>query len=332
MFRHLMVWRDLDQDGVSQAGELQSLTDAGIALLATASTQGIVEDGKNAITDSGEYGRTDGSRGSLVSVRFHYRAGVTKYLGPVTIDPAMESLPKMDGAGEAKSLSAAMTEDPRLRELVTDFTKLSLADAPVLEARTTDIVLRWYRADEADPAGRGPNIDGRVLAALERMHGTPWRNQAGSPDPHAKAAALLMEAWREDVGYRMVVFLAQTPLGQELFRGLAFEARIFIVLPNDLTLEEALANLRRRSPSDPARKLRYWRSMVLALDVLCPEFKEAVPRGARDGFKERFAAAIEATLSAEGVPYGYEQIRIGMFKDSGEFVLPKETFTFPQEQ
>ncbi|MGB9367334.1 MAG: hypothetical protein WCE79_15105 [Xanthobacteraceae bacterium] len=66
----LKVWRDFNEDGVTQAGELTSLADSGIASISVTGTpqQEVFEEG-NQITATSSFTRTDGTTGTIVSLR-----------------------------------------------------------------------------------------------------------------------------------------------------------------------------------------------------------------------------------------------------------------------
>jgi len=221
VFADLLVWRDLNGDGISQAGELQSLASLGIASINLTTTQDFVENGENYMVDFGSYTKTDSTTAEIVDVWFAFDAQATQYRGTVTIDPATEGLPKMRGYGETKDLDAAMSEDAQLLSMVSDFADLTVADAASLEARAEAILLRWHGADAVDAKSRGNHIDGQWLTALEGMYGLPWSNGSVS-NPNPNAGGLLAEAWRDYKTTMMVRLLAQTPLGQVLFPGLAY--------------------------------------------------------------------------------------------------------------
>jgi hypothetical protein len=110
-FADLKVWRDLNGDGISQAGELQGLPALGIASFDLTTTQDFVEQGENILTDFGSYTRTDNSTADIVDVWFGFDAQLTQYRGEVDIDPATDGLPKLRGYGETKDLAASMSED-----------------------------------------------------------------------------------------------------------------------------------------------------------------------------------------------------------------------------
>lgn len=68
-FANLRIWRDLDQDGITDAGELSSLASLGIAGFNTAKTANnqVLPDG-NRIADLGTYIRSDGSTATMGDV------------------------------------------------------------------------------------------------------------------------------------------------------------------------------------------------------------------------------------------------------------------------
>ena len=113
-FASLRVWQDLNQDGISQAGELKTLSDLGIESFNVASINHsqLLANG-NQIADTGSYTRTDGSTGT---------AGVTAGMAdinlavdtfhrtftdviPTTVDTA--TLPDMQGSGVVRDLREA---------------------------------------------------------------------------------------------------------------------------------------------------------------------------------------------------------------------------------
>jgi hypothetical protein len=67
-FAGLLVWRDGDADGVTDAGELVSLADAGITAIDLPSSPGDgALDGQDVV-GTGSFTRTDGSAGTYIEV------------------------------------------------------------------------------------------------------------------------------------------------------------------------------------------------------------------------------------------------------------------------
>jgi hypothetical protein len=66
---------------------------------------------------------------------------------------------------------------------------------------------------------------------------------------------------------------------------------------------------------------RNWRVMAQLLYAMYPQFKETVPKELQDKFETAFVAMIDATLAAEGVPFGYEEQRGARINRSGNPVM-----------
>ena len=77
-FANLRIWQDLNQDGISQAEELKTLEEAGIASISVTKTEHskVLPNG-NLIADLGTYTRTDGSTATV---------GETAELGDVDLN------------------------------------------------------------------------------------------------------------------------------------------------------------------------------------------------------------------------------------------------------
>lgn len=113
-FAQLRVWRDTDQDGVTDAGELSTLSSLGIAGFNTAKTENdqVLADG-NHIADLGTYIRTDGSTATmgdvgemadidLVEDTFHRR-----FDDEIPLTEQAQQLPTMQGSGLVRDMREA---------------------------------------------------------------------------------------------------------------------------------------------------------------------------------------------------------------------------------
>jgi hypothetical protein len=111
---NLRVWRDLDQDGVSDAGELATLSSLGITGFNTAKTANavVLADG-NRIADLGSYEKSDGTTGTMGDVgqmadidlaedTFHRR-----FDDQVALTEAALTLPTMQASGLVRDMRAA---------------------------------------------------------------------------------------------------------------------------------------------------------------------------------------------------------------------------------
>ena len=113
-FASLRLWRDLDQDGISDAGELQTLTEAGIASIAVAKTENAVPLANgNQIADLGTYTRIDGSTGgigdtaTLADVDLASNPFFSEFTDHIALTPQAQRLPNMQGSGMVRNLREA---------------------------------------------------------------------------------------------------------------------------------------------------------------------------------------------------------------------------------
>jgi len=124
-FGELRVWRDLNQNGVSEAGELLTLESLGIQGFRVEATPNYqLLDNGNVLADVGSYLRTDGNRADM---------GMAEHLGDVDLasDPfhrrfddaiplteQTRALPEMQGRGQVRDLREAASLSPELTELL----------------------------------------------------------------------------------------------------------------------------------------------------------------------------------------------------------------------
>jgi len=99
-FASVKLWKDVNQDGISQAGELFTFTQLGVASIKVSGTAGNVNvGGGNTQTHSGSFTKVDGSThlaGSIVLAN-------NNFYRQFTDDPAItataQALPQMQGSG-----------------------------------------------------------------------------------------------------------------------------------------------------------------------------------------------------------------------------------------
>lgn len=146
-FANLRLWRDLNQNGVSDTGELFTLNTLGIAsinIIKQINSQ-VLPDG-NRIADLGTYTRTNGNLGGL---------GETSQLGDIDLientffrtfanpldTTAVAHLPDMRGSGQIRDLREAATLSPALVQLLSSF----VADTAYSgqKAKLGEIIKAW---------------------------------------------------------------------------------------------------------------------------------------------------------------------------------------------
>lgn len=127
-FSALRVWRDLNQDGVSQAGELYTLAQLGIASINVSKTEhSTALSNGNVVADLGSYTRSDGTQGEagtagqLADVDLAVDSFTSQFTDTLPISDAAQALPDMQGAGQVRSLRETATLSTTLAGLVAQF-------------------------------------------------------------------------------------------------------------------------------------------------------------------------------------------------------------------
>ncbi|GKT01276.1 RTX toxin [Acidovorax sp. SUPP3434] len=116
VYSQLRIWKDTNQDGISQAGELYTLADLGIARIGVAGTASNVNLGNgNTQPLSGSFTRTDGTTGAsgVAEVTGSLLLASNNFYREFTDDPAVTAaagaLPQMGGSGRVRDLREAMS-------------------------------------------------------------------------------------------------------------------------------------------------------------------------------------------------------------------------------
>ncbi|WP_187287228.1 beta strand repeat-containing protein [Methylotenera mobilis] len=135
-FSNLKLWRDLNQDGVSQSGELFTLNQLGIVGINVASTEhSTTLSNGNQLADTGSFIKSDGSTGTL--------GEVTGNMGDINLADStfhrefadkldtstVAHLPDMIGSGAVRDLREAATQSTTLQNLLTQYSAATTRDA-----------------------------------------------------------------------------------------------------------------------------------------------------------------------------------------------------------
>ncbi len=148
IYSQLRIWVDGNHNGAVDAGELETLAQAGIASISLASTTqtGDTQAG-NTITATGSFTRSDGSTGAVADVSFNVDTFHSTYLGDTTVSAAAAAMPNLKGYGTLTDLRVAMTLDPTLIDTVNaNLPNLDVPDLAALRAAALPIFVAWAKA------------------------------------------------------------------------------------------------------------------------------------------------------------------------------------------
>jgi Ca2+-binding RTX toxin-like protein len=259
IFTSLKVWRDANANGLTEAGEMTSLSANGIKSIDLDFTEVHHTSEENLIHEQGNFETNSGETRQIVDVWLQTDSVDTRTaLAQLTPSGPAAALPNIRGYGALADLQQAMTGDPALQPLVTAVVNTSVDDFERLPARVADLLYRWAGASQIDPASRGGHIDARQLAVIEAVTGTPWRQTGtGDPNPPDWAAASLNQAWDRILGENMARLVIQGSLKDAFATALYLPEtdRVMTAEPFEIYLDAVAA----RAPlADAGDAVFYW--------------------------------------------------------------------------
>ena len=123
-FADVRVWRDLNQDGVSQSNELSTLAANSIRSISLSKTSATTNLGNgNAQTATATFTRTDDTTGTAANLELVSNTFYRKFTNRVTLTDNARKLPEVSGSGRVRDLREAMSGSSSLTTLVDTYAK-----------------------------------------------------------------------------------------------------------------------------------------------------------------------------------------------------------------
>lgn len=121
-FANVKIWQDLDQDGISDAGELTSLADAGIVSIDLNAESGNVNLGNgNVQTATSAHITVDGEEGTTGNLDLAHNPFYSEFTDGIPLTEEAMGLPDSRGAGMVRDLREAMSLSPGLASIVGSY-------------------------------------------------------------------------------------------------------------------------------------------------------------------------------------------------------------------
>ena len=172
-FSDILVWKDANENGVTDAGELTTLSANGITALATGYTETSRFEEGNQIIGEGHY-VINGNSQTLAEVLFLQETESSIPAGnTIEIDAETLSFAFSLGYGDLHYLQAAMSENAYLFSLMEELESLTPEQFDVASDKVRAFLFEWAGVTDVDPATRGADVDGREIAFLEKFMGRP---------------------------------------------------------------------------------------------------------------------------------------------------------------
>lgn len=127
-FSNVRVWQDVNQDGVSQAGELKSLAEHNIAAINLDSASANQNSNGNLISAVGTFVRGDGSESSVngnlsqaANLDLASNPFYREFTDSIALDSVAKGLPDMQGSGAVRDLREASMLNPELKGALAQY-------------------------------------------------------------------------------------------------------------------------------------------------------------------------------------------------------------------
>ncbi|MEO0330090.1 MAG: hypothetical protein AAF223_00165 [Bacteroidota bacterium] len=213
-FSDLEVWRDLNQDGISQASELESLSTVGIQSIdLNYSNVNLVNQGHEIYTES-NVTWSDNSTSLIQDVWFEISQVNSLFVDNdnLTLDFDVFDLPQLRGYGNIPDLWAAMTLDSTLRVQVENLVNANHAnfDFNDFRADVENILFKWFEVETVPVSSRGSYIDARKLESFEKIFDQDFF-AFNSSNPNINTGVALELEWGKLVDSYASKILVQLP-------------------------------------------------------------------------------------------------------------------------
>lgn len=223
-FGDLLVWQDVNSDGISQSGEMFSLSSLGITAISLNDSNVNYTIEGHRISHESTF-TINGQAQAIGEAWFLLDQANTRYDQSYDLDVRVLFLPSARGYGNLPDLHIAMSLDSDLLTQVEDIATKSLDELldPSFDLQSTmyDMLYTWAGVDGVSPTSRGPNIDARIVEFLEEMSDDEFYSEAyglaDKTEPNADAAEILESAFFDFYREMMIKLLLQTPAGEEIF-------------------------------------------------------------------------------------------------------------------
>lgn len=145
-FKQLRVWRDLNQNGISEEGELFTLESLNIQSLNTAYQDVNTRLGNgNSLAQKGSYTLSDGQIREMGDVLLANDTLHSRYIDKVKLNEDQANTPNLQGIGRLRDLREAAALSPKLAEVLAAYSKAETQAAQ--KALLPDLMNEWAKTD-----------------------------------------------------------------------------------------------------------------------------------------------------------------------------------------
>ena len=187
-FDKLLLWQDLNTNGLTEEGELKSLKEHNVKSIDLRYKETQIDNNGNLIKQTSTVTFNDNTTTTADDVWFKVDLRYTEQPS-INIPERIKALPEVTAFGNLHNLRNAMSENLGLENMIKDYIGLT----PEEKVKQLDNVLfKWAGVEGIDKDSRGQFIDARMLGAYEKISGKPFLQWGNNPNPSSPAANIIM--------------------------------------------------------------------------------------------------------------------------------------------
>ena len=275
-FSKLVVWEDINGDGVCQANEVFTLAQLGIVSISVdSSTANTVING-STVEATATATMADGTTRQIAQVALNASPTYTTYLGPIQVSVAAALLPQLQGYGTLMDLQHAMSADLQLLADVQNLVAVDTFNTNGFDAAVQMLLYRWAGVDDIAPDSRGAVFDGQKLGFIEALTGVPYVDAHGMANPENTyiQAPGLDQSWNDAVSGMKARLLVQDP-ASVLSTDFTWLQGLDYIIPNSGYIS-LIDDFGAQAPSDAADSLSFWSNALTVLSESISDLRQIV--------------------------------------------------------
>lgn len=233
-FSSLKLWQDINENGITDEGELKTLTEAGISSIKLNPSELNIEQNKNTITGVSSFTKDDGTMGLIYNVNLAFNKIYTQYNGTYELSVDVIDMPWLRGYGQVEDLQLKMANDESFKEFVKEL--VNMDDAKQIYDKMDEFLAKWIGCENIDANTETNGINQRELTILNK-----YLNLGIEGNVTADKKVFFDSSYLSLKNKIYTNFIAQTKLGDAF--EINYDYKTDSILFNDNTYSKLITNL-----------------------------------------------------------------------------------------
>lgn len=233
-FANLRLWQDYNENGITDEGELKTLTQAGISSIKLNPSELNSEQNQNTITGVSSFTKSDGKVGLIYNVNLAFNKIYTQYTGDYSLSVDVLDMPWLRGYGQVMDLQLKMSNDDAFKNFVKELTKMD--DAKAIYDKMDEFLAKWIGCEDIPENASVNGINSREVAILNK-----YLNLGIEGEIPNEKKVFIDSSYISLKNKIYTNFIAQTSIGNDF--EINYDYKTDSILYNDNTYENLITNL-----------------------------------------------------------------------------------------